>query len=187
MEKDMYELKKIVYNLESGYFEGREIELLDKLIYTAEKIKEKHIKAEKDLSFNENIELDKISCETFLYKPVMTRNYYEGDYLERFGESRTYDLNSSKLLEIHNEFWKAYEVRKGNIFASIPKELASKDQINRLETLGWDKVEVDVYEVTKCNTTKKELIKYVEKLFSHHVVVLEVYSNTNIILSYNIK
>jgi len=187
MDKDLYDIKKIVYNLESGYFNGREVELLDNLLLTAQKMKERYIALEESICSNDHIELEKISRETFLYKPVMAKNYYEGDYLERFGESRTSDLQSCKLLDVHNQFWKAYEVQKGNIFASVPKELASLEQVQRLELLGWDKVEVDVYEVKKCNLSKKEFTKYIQKAFKYNIVVIEVYSNSRIILNYNVK
>lgn len=187
MDKDLYELKKILYNLESGYFNGREVQLLDNLIMTADKMKNKYIAIEESIFSNDNIQLEKISREVFLYKPVMTKNYYEGDYLERFGETRTSDLKDCRLLEVHNEFWRAYEVQKGNIFASVPKELANLEQIQRLEYLGWDTVEVDVYEIKKCNLVKKDFTKYIDKLFKYHVLVLEVYSNSRIILNYNLK
>lgn len=187
MDKDLYDLKKIVYNLESGYFRGREVELLDHLIQTAQKMKNTYVEAEKSIYLNESIELEKISRETFLYKPVMTKNYYEGDYLERFGEIRTSDLKSCRLLEVHNQFWQAYEVQKGNIFASVPKELASPDQIYKLESLGWDTVEVDVYEVKKLNLSKSEFAKYIQNTFKYNIVVLEVYSGSRMILSYDLK
>jgi len=170
MDKDLYDIKKIVYNLESGYFNGREVELLDNLLAVAQKMKDKFIAFEESIYSNDNIELEKISRETFLYKPVLAKNYYEGDYLERFGESRTSDLQGCKLLDIHNQFWKAYEVQKGNIFASIPKELANLEQIQRLELLGWDNVEVDVYEVKKCNLTKKDFAKYIQKVFKYNIL-----------------
>ncbi len=187
MDKDLYDLKRIVYNLESGYFNGREVELLDHLILSAQKMKDKYAAIEKSMFMNENIEVEKISYETFLYKPVMTKNYYEGDYLERFGEVRTSDLKNCNLLEVHNQFWKAYEVQKGNIFASIPKELANYEQIKKLESLGWDEVEVEVYEVKKCKLSKKEFSKYIQKTFKYNIVVLEVYSNSQLILNYNLK
>ncbi|QUH21184.1 hypothetical protein [Alkaliphilus sp. B6464] len=187
MDKYLYDLKKIVYNLESGYFKGREVGLLDNLIVTAQNMKDKYTAMQNAIYFNDNIQLEKISQEKFLYKPVMSRNYYEGDYLERFGETRTSDLKSCKLLEIHNQFWKAYEVQKGNIFASIPKELATLEQSQRLESLEWDEVEVNVYEVKKCNLNKKDFTKYIEKVFRHHILVLEVYSNVIMVLEYNLK
>jgi len=187
MDKDLYDIKKFVYNLENGYFNGREVELLDNLILVAQKMKDKYISLEESIFSNDNIEIENISREKFLYKPVVTRNYYEGDYLEKFGESRTSDLQSCKLLEIHNQFWKAYEVQKGNVFASIPKELANSEQIQRLELLGWDNIEVDVYEIKKCDLNKKEFTRYIQKMFKYNIVVVEVYSNTRIILNYNVK
>lgn len=187
MEKDLYELKKIVYNLENRYFDGREIELLDNLITIANQMRNKYIDIEKTMFSQDNIQMEKISQETFLYKPVIVKNYYEGDYLERFGESRTSDLKNCNLLEVHNEFWKAYQVQKGNVFASIPKALASPDQVRKLEYLGWDTVKVDVYEIKKCNLTKTNLRKYIEKLFKYHVLVLEVYSDVTIVLKYNLN
>lgn len=187
MDKHLYEMKKIVYNLESGYFVGREVELLDNLLLVAEEMKNKYIDLDKSIYLNDNIELEKIAQENFLYKPVIAKNYYEGDYLERFGEIRTSDLKSCNLLHIHNQFWQAYEVQKGNIFASIPKELANLDQIRKLELLGWNDVEVDVYEVKKCDLSRNEFTKYVQKVFKYSIVVLEVYSNCRLILNYNVK
>lgn len=187
MDKDLYKLKKILYNLESGYSNGKEIELLDNLIIAADEMKSKYIKIEETLYSDDNIKLDKISEETFLYKPVMTKNYYEGDYLERFGEIRTSDLKNCKLLEMHNQFWKAYVVQRGNIFASIPKALASKEQIDKLSFSGWDSVKVDVYEITKCNLTKRNLKTYIKRKFKHHILVIEMYSGSTIILNYNLK
>jgi len=187
MNKDLYDIKKLVYNLENGYFNGREVELLDNLILVAQNMKDKYLELEESICSNDNVELEHISRETFLYKPVMTKNYYEGDYLERFGESRTSDLQSCKLLEIHNQFWKAYEVQKGNIFASLPQELANSEQVQRLEFLGWDNVEVDVYEIKRCDLNKKEFTRYIQKRFKYNILVVEVYSNTRIILNYNVK
>lgn len=186
MNKDLYELKKILYNLENKHFPGKEIELLDHLIATAHKMKNQYIEIEKSTYSSDNIQVEKISEENFLYKPVLVKNYYEGDYLERFGESRSCDLKNSNLLDVHNKFWKAYEVQKGNIFASIPQALADTDQVERLKYLGWDSVRVDVYEIKKCRLNRADLRKYVERFFKHHVLVLEVYSNTMLILNYKL-
>lgn len=187
MNNNLYELKKFVYNLESGYFKGREIEILDKLIAVAQEMRDQYILLEEAMYSNDKIQLEKISQQTFIYKPIMVKNYYEGDYLERFGETRTSDLKSSGLLEMHNQFWRAYEVQKGNIFASMPVELANAEQIRKLELLGWDKVEVDVYEIKKCTLTKKDFTKYLEKNFKHSIVAVEVYSDSTMILNYNLK
>jgi len=136
-----------------------------------------------------NIRMEKISEETFLYKAVMVKNYYEGDYLERFSEVRTSDLKTSGAFDVHNKFWQAHEVSGGNIFASIPLALINHTQSSTLQQLNWDPVKVDVYEITKefqPKTTKGQIITTVAKMFDHHLLVREVYGDVLMVLHYRV-
>ncbi|ABR49317.1 hypothetical protein Amet_3179 [Alkaliphilus metalliredigens QYMF] len=191
MEVTLYDLKKIMFNLEKENQNMKKEGLLEELIETAEKMK-KQLTQEKEKqkqhqSKTRNIKMEKISQEEFLYRPILVRDYYEGDYLERFGEIRTSDLKNINLLSIHNEFWKAHEVQKGNVFASMPKELMSTVQSNKLEYLGWLPVEVDVYEILHSESNKKELMQFIESEFSHYILIKEIYGNILMLLHYKTR
>lgn len=195
MNNELYKIKKVANDLGKNSQLTSELKLLQELIDSAETYKRYLANiANSDNIPNTplktkglDIKMEKISEEIFLCKPVMVKNYYEGDYLERFSEIRTSDLKTSGALEIHNKFWTAHEVSAGNIFASIPLELINSKHASQLQRLNWDRVQVDIYEVVggiKPNTSRGEIINTVEKMFNHYILVREVYGNVFMILHY---
>lgn len=129
--------------------------------------------------------LETISTIDFLYKPVMQRDYYEGDYLERFSEERTKQLKGANILELHDKFWTSNNVEKGNIFGSIPYDLIPKESADKLEAWGWKKTKVTVYEVEE-NITMRELDRTCSSFFKHYLIAMEMRNNSVIILEYDI-
>lgn len=194
MEDGFYKIKRIVRDLEKKQSHDLEIRLLQELAESAVAYKNHLINIRKTNENtnninNLNIKTEKISEEVFLYKAVMVRNYYEGDYLERFSKIRTSDLKTSSAFNIHNKFWQAHEVLGGNIFASLPLALINHGQSSALQHLNWDPVKVDVYEIimkSQPKPTKVQIINAVAKMFDHYLLVKEVYGNVFMILHYKI-
>lgn len=164
LSNELYQIRSILNILARNNNSHEELKLVQEIIDYAETYKERLIKLStqgnpKHLVSNEtDLKLEKISEETFLYKAVTVKNYYEGDYLENFSIVRTSDLKTSGVFEIHNKFWEAHEVNGGNIFATIPQALVDSQQSAKLEKLNWDKVQVDIYEIP--TGTVKEMPKY---------------------------
>lgn len=194
MEDGFYNIKRIVRDLEKNQPHDSKIKLLDELSRSAMIYKDHLINMKKSDSMSNNInnldiKTEKISEETFLYKAVMVKNYYEGDYLERFSMIRTSDLKSSNTFNVHNRFWQAHEVLGGNIFASLPLALIDNTQSTALQRLNWDPVKVDVYEISiakQPKSTKGEIINAVAKIFDHYLLVKEVYGNIFMVLHYKL-
>ncbi|SNS18526.1 hypothetical protein SAMN05446037_1005167 [Anaerovirgula multivorans] len=197
MNSELYRIKKIANDLGKNSQLTSELKLLQELIESTETYKrylmdicntqkpQNSVAKAKSL----DIKIEKISEEVFLCKPVMVKNYYEGDYLERFSEIRTSDLKTCGALEIHNKFWTAHEVFGGNIFASIPLELINDTHASKLQRLNWDKVQVDIYEIEsgiESKASRGEIINTVEGMFNHYILVREVYGNVFMILHYKI-
>lgn len=126
-----------------------------------------------------------ISTLSFLYKPIEVKNYFDGNYLERFGERRTEDLKDAKALELHNKFWMSNSVESGNVFGSIPLELISKDTANILRSRGWETSEVTIYEVEE-EMSQKELDEFCDRIFSHYIIATEMRNKTKLVLKYDI-
>lgn len=170
-----------------------QIKLLEELIgsahaYKDDIIKKSHEKATKKINIGE-IKLEKISEEIFLYKPVTVKNYYDGDYLERFANIRTSNLKDIGALDMHNKFWKAHEVVAGNIFATIPQALLDSQQSAKLEFLQWDIAQVDIYEIpptVESRLTRSEIMKGIAEMFQHYILLREVFGNILMVLHYKL-
>jgi|GEM_PF-1910031 len=183
-------IKSLVNNLGSNT-PKKEIELIDKLIdslelYKLELASEQHkgVKGPIGLA-NANFKMEKISEERFLYKPVTVKNYYDGDYLERFSDIRTSDLSISGVLEVHNKFWSAHEILSGNVFASIPLGLIVHSQSTKLQHLNWESINVDIYDITSDPTLSTiKLINSIETVFENYLLVREVSGNFFMVLDF---
>lgn len=198
MSNELFQINYILKALQKNDNSPQsELRLVQELIDYAVTYKERLIKLSapqdnngKGKNSDSDLKLVKISEETFLYKPVTVKNYYDGDYLERFSTMRTSDLKASGVFDIHNKFWGAHEVTSGNIFASIPLELVNSLQAPKLRRLNWDEVQVDIYEIDSDAQSKlpqHELNNKAEKLFSHYLLVREVYGDIPMILHYKIN
>lgn len=184
-------IKTIVYNLEKNIDSNGKMRLIEELIEQAEAYKKQLIETTNTKQLQSNgldIKIEKITEETFLFKSVMVKNVYDGDYLERFSMIRTSDLKTSNVFEVHNKFWEAHEVYGGNIFATIPLALINDTQSSSLQRLNWDKVKVDVYEVKGEIeiSNRGKIISTIEKMFDHYILVREVYGNILMILHYKL-
>lgn len=185
-------VKRLVSEMESYIYcnnYNKVNQLADELLNMTKKIKEQCANID---SYGNNINkaandypgFTLISTLPFLYKPIEVKNYYEGDYLEKFGEKRTEDLKSAKALELHNRFWMSNNVESGNVFGSVPLELISKDSANALLSYGWEKTEVSIYETEEVNL--KELDRFCSRTFRRYIIATEMRNNTKLILKYSI-
>ena len=193
LSNELFQIRNILNTLTKNSNSHGELRLIQELIDYAEAYKERLIKlskqdSSKPAALNEpDFKIEKISEDTFLFKPVTVKNYYDGDYLENFSNIRTSDLKTSGVFDIHNKFWEAHEVNGGNIFATIPLDLINPQQSSKLQQLNWDKVQVDIYELD--TESVKDLPKYklneaVGKMFEHYILIREVYGNIFMVLHY---
>lgn len=193
VSNELFQIRNILNTLQKNNNSHEELRLVQEIIDYAEAYKERLIKlstADKKVKNQEfELKVKKISEETFLFKPVTVKNYYEGDYLENFSALRTSDLQASGVLDVHNRFWEAHEVSSGNIFATIPLELVNNTQAGKLQRLSWKEVQVDIYEID--TEVLEKLPKYklndtIEKMFGHYLLIREVYGNILMILHYKL-
>jgi hypothetical protein len=186
MKGSTNDIKRISDQIQRAAAVGNKLQLeklMDEMIRTCKNVKLEL--AEKKKIAN-GIKLQKINTITFVYKPVLRRNYYEGTYLEEFSERRTSELKDAKALDIHNRFWQNHEVLRGNVFGSVPAELICEDAVSRLTYFGWDEVSVTVLEVQKLKCSMTQLVEYCELHYNHFLIVNEKSTNTKLILNYNI-
>ncbi len=158
-------------------------QLLDDMVKVCLDVK-KGLDEKKKLT--QNIEIRHINDIPFIYKPVLKKNYYDGNYLEEFSNMRTYELKETKALDIHNKFWQTHEILRGNVFGSLPKELINKDAIFGLERYGWDEVLVEVYEIIKRDCSMKEMVEFCELRYPKFLMVKEKSTGEELILHYKV-
>ncbi len=125
-----------------------------------------------------------ISTLPFLYKPLEVKNYYDGDYLEKFSERRTEDLKRAGVLELHNKFWMSNNVESGNIFGSIPMELIDKEPSRTLRSYGWEQADVQIYEISE-GIGSRELDRFCSGTFNHYIIATEMRNGTKLVLNFN--
>ncbi len=194
MSNELFQIRNILNTLTKNNNSHNELSLIQQLIDYAEAYKERIIKLNSQNSTVSvcdapNLKMDKISEEAFLYKPVLVKNYYDGDYLENFSNIRSSDLKTSGVFEVHNKFWEAHEVNGGNVFATIPNALVNPQQAAKLEKLNWDRAEVDIYEIdadTVKSMPKFKINEAAGKKFPHYLLIREVYGNVLMVLHYKI-
>ncbi|QEK12804.1 hypothetical protein FQB35_10970 [Crassaminicella thermophila] len=183
MKESIHNIKIIADRIERAADKIQLEGLIDEMIKICKYIKDE-LKEKKKIA--NDIKLENINTISFLYKPILKKNYYEGTYLEEFSERRTYELKEAKALDVHNKFWQTHEVLRGNIFGSIPLGLISKDVAERLKFFGWDEVCVDVFEVQERKCSMKELVEYCKIKFLNFLIVNEKSTGAELILHYNI-
>ncbi|WP_352418904.1 hypothetical protein [Proteiniborus sp.] len=186
-------VKRLVSEMESYIYcnnYDKVNQLADELLNLTKMIKEQSTNIDKygnnriNKASNDYPGFTLISTLPFLYKPIEVKNYYDGDYLEKFGERRTDDLKSAKVLELHNKFWMSNNVEGGNIFGSIPLELIKKDSANKLLSYGWKETDVSIYEIEEINL--KELDRFCSRTFRHYIIATEMRNNTKLVLKFDI-
>jgi len=191
VKESIRELRRLASELESYIYcdnSEKTLELTDQIINMATAIKRKLnkediIKEDRDEKIT-GFKL--ISTVTFLYKPVTVKNYFDGDYLERFSEERTNELMKAGVLELHDKFWTSNNVERGNIFGSIPEDLIPKDSMEKLLSYGWKNTEVSVYETEK-EIKLTELIKHCDSKLKNYLVTTEMKNRELLVLHYKIK
>lgn len=136
------------------------------------------------LKASRNFIVSKINQIKFVYKPVDRKDVYEGNYLEHFSKQRTEQLMKAKSINNHNEFWKQYQIVKGNIYGSVPQELISDDGYRDLLKMGWKIVNVNIYDFGIVNVDVDELINYCDENYEHYILVFEEETRTHMLLEY---
>lgn len=186
MEGNIHTIKKIADHIEWAMLVGNKIkieEYIDDMINTCKGIK---VDIENKNRHEKDIDIEIINQIPFLYKPILKKDYYEGNYLEEFCEKRTTELNQAQALTDHNKFWQTHEIIKGNIFGSLPAELISKEAEKKLLYFGWEDIKVNVIEIIKYDCDMKSLIEYCEAKYNYFVIVKEKSTGADMILHYDI-
>ncbi|WIV10450.1 hypothetical protein [Proteiniborus sp. MB09-C3] len=167
-------------------------QLADELLKATNMIKEQCANTNKygnnytnKVTFNEYPGFSLISTLPFLYKPIEVKNYYDGDYLEKFSGRRTDDLKRAGALELHNKFWMSNNVEGGNIFGSVPLELIRKDSAKTLLSYGWKKADVSIYEIEE-GISLRELDRICSINFKNYIIATEMRNSTKLVLNFDI-
>lgn len=125
-----------------------------------------------------------INTIEFLYKPMYFQNIYEGNEIEYYSKDRTEELIESGTIEAHNEFWQTHDIVYGNVYGSLPIELASKEGVAKLLKCGWKKTNVDIIEFSK-TLTVEEVRKIAETKYRHYILLKEIETQSLLLLRYN--
>ncbi len=120
----------------------------------------------------------------FLYKPVEVENPYEGNYLENFAATRTYDLTEAGVINIHNDFWKEHTILRTNVFGMIPVDMLTEESIATLIKLGWNKVEVDVLDFGRSTTNQKDIFDFCDENFNKYLAIREESTDDILVLKF---
>lgn len=125
-----------------------------------------------------------INTIEFLYKPMYFQNVYEGNEIEYYSKDRTEELIESACIEAHNDFWQSHEIIYGNVYGSLPFELASKEGVAKLLKCGWKKANVDIVEFSKSISIDKAR-EIAERKYRHYILLKEIETNCILLLRYN--
>lgn len=125
-----------------------------------------------------------INTLEFLYKPMYFQNVFEGNEIEYYSKDRTEELVESGTFDVHNDFWQSHNIIYGNVYGSMPLELASKEGIGKLLKCGWKKTTVDIIEFSK--TLDVDGIRTLaEKKYRHYILLEEIETRSILLLRYN--
>jgi len=125
-----------------------------------------------------------INTLEFLYKPMFFQNIYEGNEIEYFSKDRTEELMESGTIDIHNDFWQSHEIIYGNVYGSLPLELATKESVAKLIKCGWKKTSVDIIEFSK-ELLENEVRELAERKYRHYILLKEIETKSILLLRYN--
>lgn len=125
-----------------------------------------------------------INTIEFLYKPMYFQNIYEGNEIELYSRDRTEELMESGTIEAHNEFWQAHEIIYGNVYGSMPLEMADTEGIAKLIRCGWKKVSVDIVEFDK-KLDENKVRSIAESKYRHYILLRELETQSILLLRYN--
>ncbi len=125
-----------------------------------------------------------INTIDFLYKPIDVPDPYVGNYLERYAESRAFDLDRAGAKEGHDEFWKEYLVLQANVYGLVPVDLISEMSMNQLMNMGWLRVSVDVLDFGNDATQMREIRAFCQQSFSNYVALKEEQTDATVVLSF---
>ena len=125
-----------------------------------------------------------INTLEFLYKPMYFQNIYEGNEIEYYSKDRTEELVQSGTIEVHNDFWQSHDIVYGNVYGSLPLELASKEGVAKLLKCGWKKTNVDIIEFSK-HLEIEAIRKIAENKYRHYILLREIETQSVLLLRYN--
>ena len=185
MQPAIYELKKQILELErAGYIKHPEDirKILTRIRSICDEIEEGTV----DIP-DHPIQYKVINKLPFLLKPILKKDYFKGDYLEKFAVERTMQLKEADALITHNSFWKEHEDVKGNVFGSLPVEMMTANSVSKLLQMGWREANVNVIDFKMKDVKEKAISRFCEKNFEQFILVKEKATGTYLALQYEAK
>lgn len=192
MLSKIYEIRRLTIRLEDNVKMGSYQDLMEnsfKIQTIAEELREQfkkenaHIVKKFELAQNNDFKRKEINQLDFVYKPISTRNVFEGSYIERYSEERTLQLTSSGALNSHNSFWSAYDTVYGTVFGSVPTELIGSSSTAMLLQLGWEHAKVKVIEFGDV-TSREAIVDYCSAVYKDYIIVKEKKTGSYLVLSF---
>lgn len=193
MNKEMYKLKNLLYDLEY-YIQRNRVESIlqntSEIKEICEKI-ENVVRVEKiGIDYDndsKSIECNVINVLDFIYLPFDYLLDDDNSYIERFSSRRFETLKNANALGDHNNFWSQHETIDGNIYGSLPMELLNSRKIALLESFGWKKVCVEIIDFSKNNFSKDEIKKYCRKNLYRYIILKENKTSEILVLNYDLN
>jgi hypothetical protein len=137
-------------------------------------------------TYTDDGEFEVINEITFLYKPVTVNNIYDGEYLERFSEQRTIQLQGADAIKAHNEFWQQHITIRGNVYGSVPSELLSEGSSRKLIEYGWKPISVKVFDINKNIENERSFYDYCDEYYKNHILIKEKETDGFLVLKYEL-
>jgi len=138
-----------------------------------------------DATANHELPYKRINSISFIVKPMLRGDMFEGNYLEQFAEERTEQLMNSRAINQHNEFWKQHDTLNGNVYGSVPMELLSEESSSILLNAGWDEVEVEILDFGGFRPDYRSVSLFCSKNFDNYILVKEITTETVLALVFN--
>lgn len=193
MNKEIYKLKNLLYDLE--YYIQRD--RLDKILDSTNKIKsicneiESKVDGDKIVidyeNVNQNNEYSIINVLDFIYMPFNYALEDDHNYIKKFSNRRFENLKESSALGDHNNFWSQHETIYGNIYGSVPIELLNAKKVALLKKAGWKEVKVEILDFDKENYDKEGIKNFCKKNLYKYIILKEKETSQYLVLNYNVN
>jgi hypothetical protein len=188
----VYEIRRLTIKLEENIKNGAypqfksNCDAIEELVNSLRhqfKVENQHIVRRYEQVESQEFKSHEINKLEFLFKPVTTRNVYEGSYIESYAVERTEQLKAANALKEHNEFWSSLETLYGTVYGSVPVELIAPSSAAILQKLGWVETMVKILDFGKIQD-RSVFVDYCKDVFESFIIVVEKETDTYLVIEF---
>lgn len=117
----------------------------------------------------------------FLYKPAFLRDAKIAQDLEFYIQERQEELSYAGVAQVYENYWRARNVIKTNIYGAIPVSMLTDEQSETLQRYGWR-----IAETASCAVYREESVEsQIDTESDNYIVFQEHDDNMLTIVQFN--